>query len=63
MGRDDETIDILYLTTRDINSPRTGGNNRGKYIHYGLTEEFFVDAVFSAIVVLIRQSSTLSYIL
>jgi len=36
---------LLYLTTRDVHHPRTGADNRAKYLQEGLTETFEVDLV------------------
>lgn len=37
---------VLYLTTRDVATPRTGADNRAKHLYAGLERSFSVDLVY-----------------
>lgn len=41
----DRPLEVLYLTTRDVANPRTGADNRAKYLYEGLDRAFPTDLV------------------
>jgi glycosyltransferase involved in cell wall biosynthesis len=41
-----DDLSVLYLTTRDIERPRTGADNRTKYLFEGLYDTFPVDVIY-----------------
>lgn len=42
---EDDRLEVLYLTTRDVGEPRTGADNRAKHLYEGLDEAFATDLV------------------